>query len=92
MAIILFFDLTNRESFESLPTFLEEAKKYGSKDAVPFLVGGKLDLVDERVVTNEEGAKFASDHGMQYFEVSSKDNVNVKETFHSIVSGFLSKI
>lgn len=47
----------------------------------------KTDLVDQRVVTKEEGERFASclGTGLRYIETSAKTNTGVDEMFETIV-------
>ncbi len=47
------------------------------------LVGNKLDLVsdtNERCMPEKDCHKLAEEHGMEYFETSAKDNVNISES------------
>jgi GTPase SAR1 family protein len=48
-------------------------------------VANKCDLVEERVVTREEGQSLADELGCSYFETSAKDHVNVDECFTELV-------
>ena len=43
-----------------------------------FLIANKVDEREKRVVTTEEGQKIAKMNGMMYFEVSAKNNIEVK--------------
>ena len=57
-----------------------------SDPAIPkVLVGNKLDLEGDRVVSRNEAMKFAQEHGMQYFETSAKNNININEMVSHIV-------
>ncbi len=49
------------------------------------LVGTKADLTNKRVVKGQEGLALAKKHKMGYYEVSSKDNKNIKELFYYIL-------
>ena len=40
------YDITNRQSLESIPKWLEEIDRYCTQDIVVILVGNKLDLDD----------------------------------------------
>lgn len=41
-------------------------------------MGNKCDLEDECVVFVEDGWRFVDDFGFEFFEVSVKENINVK--------------
>ena len=55
------------------------------------LVGNKIDL-EGRVITREEGEKFALDNDIKYFEVSAKTSEGIEELFTSVTKGAVDKI
>ena len=82
--IVLVFDNTKKTSFESLPTWIKEAKEV--KDNIPIvLFGNKCDLLDKTEVEKDEAEEFAKDHQMEYFETSAKENINIENGFKSII-------
>ncbi len=50
-----------------------------------FLVGNKSDLTESRVITREQGVELAQSLGMEYFETSAKEDINVRHTFETFV-------
>merc|ERR1719319_2077159 len=50
------------------------------------LVGNKNDDPDRKVVLTEDARRFADQMGIQLFETSAKDNINVEEMFRSVTS------
>ena len=56
------------------------------------LVGNKCDLTESRAVTTEEGNEIAESLGIQYFETSAKDNINIKQTFDALVDEISEKM
>ena len=68
------YDITNRESFENLNSWLLELKEHGDKNILIFLIGNKNDLKDKREIMEEEGSNFAKKEGIFFKEVSAKDN------------------
>ena len=77
--VLLFFDLNNKQSFINVNIWVEDIKKNIKKNTKTniFLIGNKIDL--KREITKEEAIKKADELGMQYFEASSKINMNVTE-------------
>jgi GTPase SAR1 family protein len=51
--------------------------KHSDPSISKVLVGNKIDLESERVVSKAEAQKIATEHGMEYFETSAKDNINI---------------
>ena len=72
---VIVFDVTKRESFESVGSnWVEEIKKYADpqKSNPILLVGNKTDL-NNREVSLAEAEAFALNHHMMYLDFSSKD-------------------
>ena len=56
------------------------------------LVGNKCDLTESRAITMEEANEIAESLGVQYFETSAKDNINIKQTFDALVDEISEKM
>jgi len=78
---LLVYDVTRRDTFEHLTSWLEDCLKYSSPNIVIMLIGNKSDLDSNRQVTEEEGNTFASKHGLHFLETSAKTAENVDEAF-----------
>lgn len=79
------FSVDSRESFNCVDDWLVTLRE--SKNDIPFivLVGTKIDLIDDRKVTREEGEKKAEELEFTgYFETSSRTGEGV-ETFFNFV-------
>jgi Ras-related protein Rab-1A len=79
--IFVCYDITDRQSFENLEIWLEEIKKYASPNVKIAICGTKMDLTSKREVSCKEGKSFALERGFDFYETSSKDNINVDELF-----------
>jgi len=83
---ILVYDVTSRESFQKVDNWLNELETYSTNhDLIKMLVGNKCDMVDERVVTKEEGMKCARKHHMMFIEASAKTKEGVVCAFEELV-------
>ncbi|MEJ2294218.1 MAG: GTP-binding protein [Candidatus Lokiarchaeota archaeon] len=61
-AAFIVFDLTNRDSFNNVTYWHNELKEFiENKDLPIIIVGNKTDLAEERVITQEEGIKLATE-------------------------------
>ena len=79
--ILVVYDITNRESFEHLNSWLIEIEKNGNKNVYKLLIGNKADLEDQRNIKKEEGQDFAYVNGMEFFETSAKTDYQVQDAF-----------
>ena len=84
--IVLVFDITKRESFESIDRWIGEVRQYcGGLEVVKLaLVGNKTDQQRSRVVPQDEALALASRYGMSYTELSAKriqDLTKLEELF-----------
>lgn len=77
VGIILTYDVTHRESFNSLTKWLNEASELCRQDLSVMLVGNKSDLETHRTVSSEEGMQFAKDHSLLFMEASARDDLNI---------------
>ena len=85
---ILVYDVTSRESFQKVDNWLNELETYSTNhDLIKMLVGNKCDMLDEKVVSTEEGEKLAKEFGIQFWECSAKNDINVDESFIGIARG-----
>ena len=55
-----------------------QIKTYSWDNAQVILVGNKCDMEDERVISFERGKQLADSLGLEFFETSAKDNINVR--------------
>ena len=90
--IILMYDITNRDSFDKISTWLKDIKDYKGLDFPVILVGNKCDLTDERKVSKEEGESLANHLKFKFFETSNKDGTNIEESSRELINIVLSKM
>ena len=83
--VLLIYDITDRESFESLNFWLIEIEKNANKNVKILLMGNNCDLEDKRKVSYQEGKDFAIKNNMLFLEASAKDNINIKEAFELLI-------
>ena len=82
--IALCFDVTNKTSFDNLTLWLKDIRENNSKIPI-VLFGNKSDLIDKRVIEDDEAENFAKKNQLEYFETSAKENINVEEGFTKII-------
>ncbi|KAI0248554.1 small GTPase superfamily, partial [Lactifluus subvellereus] len=88
--IIIVYDVTNRESFDTIAWWFAERSKYAPELAVKMIVGNKSDKGHMRQVSTAEGAAYAARMGCLFVESSAKTAVGVREVFRDVVERVLS--
>jgi len=81
--ILIVFDLANRDTYESLRSWISKTKELAPAGALIFLIGNKIDDVLSRQVFSQEAASFAKDNNVPYFETSAKTGEGVEKMFTS---------
>jgi Ras-related protein Rab-18 len=78
--IILVYDVSRRESFDSLQMWLQEVEQYamgGGREVVKLLVGNKIDK--ERAVPRAQAEDWARSRGMLFLETSAKTREGIQQ-------------
>ncbi|EDM03844.1 RAB26, member RAS oncogene family [Rattus norvegicus] len=83
-ALLLLYDITNKDSFDNIQAWLTEIQEYAQQDVVLMLLGNKVDSTQERVVKREDGEKLAKEYGLPFMETSAKSGLNVDLAFTAI--------
>jgi len=89
---LLVYDITRRETFNHLTSWLEDARQHSHSNMIIMLIGNKCDLDHRRAVSTEEGEQFAREHGLVFLETSAKTAHNVEEAFINTAKKIYEKI
>ena len=89
---LLVYDITRRETFDHLASWLDDARAHANPAMTIMLIGNKSDLTHRRAVSTEEGAAFAREHGLVFLEASAKTAHNVEDAFIGTARAIYSKI
>ena len=80
--ILVFFDLSNKTSFNNLDFYLEEIRSKCGSDMPLLIIGNKSDL--EKAVNDEEIEKLCKDNDVESMSISVKNNINITESIEAI--------
>lgn len=84
-AAILVFDLTRKNTLESLTSFYDMIQQKCIPDIGIFLVGNKYDLKDAREVNQSDISALVEEiHAVDYVDTSAKENTGIDLLFRSI--------
>ena len=79
---LLFFDVTNKTTFNSLDSYIDKIKLYNDSNEI-ILLGNKIDN-EHREVLKEDAKKYAENKQIKYYECSSKYGINILEILNEI--------
>ena len=86
--IILVFDVTCRESFENLSKWIEDIRNSCLRMPI-IIIAHKCDLLNERKVIKKEIDEFCEKNKLNYYESSSKNNINISKVVVEFVEYIL---
>lgn len=88
---ILVYDITSRETYNHVASWLSDARSLANKDIAIILVGNKADLPN-REVTFLEASRFAQENDLMFLETSALSGEGVEGVFFQCARSILSKI
>lgn len=90
---LLVYDITNQHSLEDIKNkWLKDLTDFGEDITDIILIGNKIDLLDSRVISAENGQEFANSiNTADFVETSAKNGKNVKIAFKNLVNTILRK-
>ncbi|KAH3666939.1 hypothetical protein OGAPHI_003389 [Ogataea philodendri] len=91
MGIIIVYDVTDENSFESVKKWYQTVNQHAKDEAQLFLVGNKCEDSESRQVSEKQGELLAEELGLPFMEASAKSGLNVNEVFYKLASLILEK-
>ena len=84
-ACLLVYDISDKKTFEECKYYSQQIKERCKEDIKVILLGNKTDLKDNREVSSELGAKFATENEYTFMETSCLNNKNVADAFTTLI-------
>lgn len=96
---LLVYDVTERDTFEHVPTWLHDVREQAEEHATVALVGNMADRpATQRAVSTEEAEAYAAKNeyvrcscSLLFFETSAKTGENVTAVFTAVASAILTR-
>lgn len=89
--VVILYDITKKETFLNISNWMKSInEELNIEDIGIVLCGNKCDCEDfDRDVQYEEGKKVADDYGVDFLETSCKEDINVNQTFITLIEGIM---
>ena len=78
---LLLYDVTRNRTFLNIDRWKEETFENAGRKIPLVVVANKIDLVDSRAVSKEDGEYYAKENGFIYVESSALTGENVEEAY-----------
>ena len=92
LGALVIYDLTNYESFEHLPQWIEEVRANVKSEVPLLLLGNKSDLIDEATYDDSKLKDIAKSRGfLNLYMTSAKTGKHVQDAFNSIIDTLVKK-
>lgn len=92
-AIVIVFDITNKDSFQDLDHWMDEIKKCINCDdrvySVPIILVGNKSDITTREISNYEAINYAIINKCTYIETSAKDDINIQNIFSNLINSII---
>ena len=85
--IIIMYDITNRASFENIKDYwYKTIKEFKEKDTLVYLVGNKMDLLDNVNVDEDDAKDYAKEKNMKFFNISCLSKLGLNDFIYDFLS------
>ncbi|XP_031627899.1 ras-related protein Rab-27A [Contarinia nasturtii] len=93
VGFLLVFDLTNEKSFLEVVYWMEQLKIHAYCDCPDIvLVGNKMDMERQRIITEVRARHFAQKYNLPYIETSAVTGENVKQAFDILLELVMNRL
>ena len=89
--IFLIYDITNYNSFSNIDKWHELLNNMNKDEEIFFLVGNKIDLIEERKVKEEDAKNYADNNNFIFQEVSALKGDGIEELFYDKLANQIKK-
>lgn len=84
--VIIVFDITNKDSINTINNWIKNVRDESPKDVVIFIVGNKCDLQGMRKISSADIHMIAQKNNLIYYEVSAKNGNNIALVFEDLAN------
>ena len=84
--IILMFSVTSQSSYDSISEWMKNIRNMKPKEFPVILLGNKIDLEENRVISKKEGEELAQKYELSFYETSNKTGENIEKSCLDVIN------
>jgi small GTP-binding protein len=88
-AALVVFDVTCQKSFQKIHEWIDELAATMPESFIVIVIGNKVDLTEERLVTRESALEYCNANDVSYLETSAKTGHGITTAFQMVCEKFL---
>ncbi|CAL4104235.1 unnamed protein product [Meganyctiphanes norvegica] len=93
MGFLLLFDLTSEQSFLDIRSWIEQLKTHAYCDNPDIILcGNKVDLIEQRVISEQRARDMANKFGFSYMETSAATGQNVEAAVNLLLETVMQRM
>lgn len=81
---LIAYDITDRNSFDKVVSWIKELKVQANKDIVIVVAGNKCDMERDRQINKSDALEFCRKLNIRHFDTSAKSGAGVEEIFSEL--------
>lgn len=89
---LVVFDVTSKQSFDALEDWIQSLIEIRGNDVPMIIIGNKIDLDAERVITDEETLEYAKKYSTEVVFTSAATGEKVEDSFRDLIMSIVRKI
>ena len=89
--IVLGYDITKRETFDNIKNYWYPTLTEKSGVDLIYLLGNKIDLINERQVSEDEARKYCDEKNFKYFEISCLNYSGIEDFLQDLVDELIKR-
>ena len=90
--VVIVFDLTNKESFNAIPEWIDSIKQDADPSVEIILIGNKSDLESDYQITEDDIDNICREYDLKYFETSARELDSTSIAFNILGQDIFNKV
>lgn len=89
--IIIMYDITSRDSFLNIDSWIKDAQCYANPETPVIVIGNKTDLDYMREIDTKTAVQWCQNRGLDVYEVSAKEYYSIETVMSQFIKSIMMK-